>query len=139
MKRFVPTLIAAILVFTGWALLRSKVFTPSKQNARAAAQAVKEEILWSANEGDAGGEGDDPRAVFSSGLNRYLRTRISEASALPLNPAGSAGEAGRIDPTILSMSDELATVKATVHGVKYRGLLRWGANGWELIQLSRES
>ena len=131
MRRFIPTLIAAALVFGGWMFLRAKFFTPPARSAKSAAagQAVQEEILWSANETDPDAAGDDPRAVFASSLNRYLSTKVSGASIIPLD---------QIDSTIVSMNDELATVKTTVGGVHYRGLLRWGANGWELIQLSRE-
>ena len=129
MKRFLTIFIAAVVVFGGLTLLKAKVFTPQarhEQTAVVAPPAVK--ILWTANDKDDQGGGDDPREVFSIGLNRYLGDQVSGASVLPLD---------RMDPAVDSRTDDSAQVSATVAGVHYHGKLRLTDTGWRLMELSR--
>jgi len=129
MKRAFILICFTLLMFGTWFFLKSKasivrVSPPSNQ-------VPAEEILWSPDGAQVfgGGGGDDPRAVFSRCLERYLAEKVNQASPWPID---------RVDPTVEEVSDQTARLKATVQGVRYHGVLKWGSAGWEMVQISRE-
>ena len=131
MHRVLTILLAAVIVFGGWMFLKAKVLTPSRQrDLPGASSPAAAKILWTADGSDIQGGGDDPRAVFSIGLNHYFGQQVSGASVLALD---------RIDPSVLSQTDDTALLVATVGGVRYHGILKWANHGWQLVQLSREN
>ena len=129
-NRILTIVIASIIVFGGWTYLKAKVLVPAARQSAPAAAAPEpsEKILWTAKPGEVQGGGDDPREVFSFGLNRYLGEQVSGASALALD---------RIDPSVVSQADDSAHLIATIRGVQYHGKLRWTDTGWQLIEISR--
>ena len=130
MNRAITLILAAIIVFGGWTLLKDKVFTPQgkREMSAPAPAAPAEKILWTADGSEVHG-GDDPRAVFAAGLNRYLGRQVSGASVLPLD---------RIDAAVVSQTDDTAYLITTLQGIRYHGRLKWADNGWTLVELSRE-
>jgi len=130
MNRLLTIVVAAIIVFGGWSLLKSRLLTPRQHvpATTAPAAAPSTRVIWTASGTGLSG-GDDPRQVFSVGLNKHLGRQVSGASALPLD---------QIDPAVVSQTDEWANLAATVHGIRYHGKLQWGENGWTLVELSRE-
>ena len=131
MNRVLTVLLAAVIVFGGWILFKAKVLTPSvRREISEASPPAAMRILWTADGSDIRGGGDDPREVFSIGLDHYFGQQVSGASALPLD---------QIDPAVVSQTDDTARLTATVGGIRYHGELKWGENGWTLIELSREN
>lgn len=131
MNRFLTLFFAGVIVFGGWTLLKAKVLTPQpRHDETAAVSPYQGKILWTAKDSDSQGGGDDPREVFSIGLNRYLGERVSGASMLPLD---------HLDPAVVSRTDDAAHVSATVAGVHYHGKLKWTDTGWRLVELSRSN
>lgn len=130
MNRVLTILLAAVIVFGGWALLKAKVLSPSaSRDIPGESTAAVEKVLWTAEGSNSEDGGPDPRAVFSIGLNRYLGQQVSGASTLPLD---------EIDPAVVSQTDDTAHLAATVGGIRYHGRLKWANHGWELIQIARE-
>src|SRR5262245_39674784 len=77
MGRVITFILTAIIVFGGWMLLKAKVFTPPpRQETSAAPAAPHAQILWTADDSEIQGSGDDPHTVFASGLNRYLGRQV---------------------------------------------------------------
>ena len=131
MSRIWTTLLAALIVFGGWTLLKIKVFTPAAERKSTTVSPISNrKVLWTSNGSELPASGDDPRAVFSIGLSRYLSQQVSSASAMPLD---------RIDPAIVSQTDDSAHMTATIQGIHYHGKLKWAENGWQLVELSREN
>lgn len=131
LARVLTLFLAALVVFGGWALLKAKVLTPQQSaQSSTATPTPARRVLWTSNGAEFQAGGDDPRAVFSFGLTRYLGGQVSSASALSLD---------QIDAQILEQSDDSAELAATVQGIQYRGRLEWTHSGWQLTELSRQN
>jgi hypothetical protein len=129
LSRVLTLFLAALVVFGGWSLLKARVFTPRPGRAvEASRPPASRQILWTPKDAEIHTAGDDPRAEFTAGLTRYLGEQVSSASAL---------STGRIDPAMVSQSDDAAEFTATVQGVQYFGRLEWTNSGWQLVELSR--